>query len=74
MNPIIEAMQILSIDEPLLFRRAHGWFYGATASKEETVKRLYDSYRATRVYPACVLAYIATVRRMPPIKAAAVGT
>jgi hypothetical protein len=63
MNPIIEAMQILRIDEPLLFQHAHGWFYGTAASKEEVVKRLYATYRTTKVYPACVLAYIATVRR-----------
>ncbi len=63
MNPIVEAMQILRVDEPLLFQRAYGWFYGAKKTSDVIAQQLYDSYRATRVYPACVLAYVASVRR-----------
>ena len=63
MDPVVEAMQILRIDEQHLFQSAHGWFYGSRANGEMPGKQLHEIYRATRVYPACVLAYVATVRR-----------
>jgi hypothetical protein len=63
MNPVVETMQILKVDELLLFKRAHGWFYGSTASNVVPAKRLYDLYRETKTYPACVLAFVDTVRR-----------
>jgi hypothetical protein len=63
MDAVIEAMQILRVDELVLFQRAQGWFHGAQNSNEASAKSLHDLYRATRTYPACVLAYVAAVRR-----------
>jgi hypothetical protein len=63
MDAVIEAMQILRVDELVLFRRAHGWFYGAPYGNDSVAKSLHETYRATRIYPTCVLAYVAAVRR-----------
>lgn len=63
MTPIVEAAQILQIDERLLFQRAHGWYYGAAGNSEAAAKRLHDKFKETRVYPPCVLAFVAAVRR-----------
>ena len=63
MDAVIEAMQILRVDELVLFQRAHSWFYGLGNDNEASAKQLYDMHQVTKAYPACVLAYVAAVRR-----------
>jgi hypothetical protein len=63
MNAVIEAAQILRVDEPSLFQRAYDWSYGPAGDHGGSARRLYEQYRQTKVYPPCVLAFVAAVRR-----------